>query len=119
MEADFRKASQSAVFLGEKSFVPAGQLFLSLLRRVSMQLVHFTKALGDQVPVMVTRSHLQVAGLPVAGTVEISLTPVHSFASSLPLANVGRGAYSRSLVCCGWVEIVNSASKSFVWLRIH
>jgi len=47
MEVDFMKVSQSARDLGEKSFVPAGQLFLSLLRLVSMQFTHFTMAFAE------------------------------------------------------------------------
>jgi hypothetical protein len=91
MEADFRKLSQSARDLGEKSFVPTGQLFLSLLRLVSMQFSHFTKAFGEKGPSIVTRVHLQVLGLPVAGVVEISTTPVHSLAPIMPLAKGGSG----------------------------
>jgi hypothetical protein len=34
---------QSRLFLGEKSFVLAGQLFLSLLRLTSVQPMHLTR----------------------------------------------------------------------------
>ena len=46
---------------------------------------------------MVTRSHLHDVGLPVAGVVETSLTPVHSLAPNLPFARVGSGVNSAAL----------------------
>merc|ERR1719473_1150607 len=64
---------------------------------MSKQFTHFTIGPGEYGPFMVARSHLQEAGLPFAGTVETSCTPVHSFASILPLANGGRGANSAFL----------------------
>ena len=84
-----RKLFQSDRLWGEKSFVPSGQLFLSMLRRVSKQSVHFTTGPGEKGPLRVNRSHLQDTGLPALGTVGIAIRPVHSLASSLPLAKAG------------------------------
>merc|ERR1719491_1917031 len=77
---------------GEKSLVPVGQLILSSVRRTSKQLTHFTMGPGEYGPFSVTRSHLHDSGLPAAGFVEISMTPAHSLAPSLPLAKAGSGA---------------------------
>jgi len=46
---------------------------------------------------MVTRSHLQEAGLPAIGVVQTSCTPVQEFESALPFAKVGSGVNSRLL----------------------
>jgi len=90
--AEARNVFQSDLLLGEKSLVPAGQLFFSSDLRTSLQFTHFTNGPAENGPFIVTRSHLHVAGLPAAGTVEISVTPVHSLAPCLPFASSGRGA---------------------------
>merc|ERR1719453_1856786 len=74
--------------LGEKSLVPSGQLLLSCVRRMSKQFTHFTTGPGEYGPFNVKRSHLHVLGLPTAGFVAISATPVHSLASTLPTVDV-------------------------------
>lgn len=88
---------QSEAPRGEKIFVPAGQLLRSSDLRASKQLEHLTSGPAEYGPLSVMRSHLQSGGLPGAASVEISMMPVHSFASCLPLASAGSGANSASL----------------------
>jgi hypothetical protein len=62
---------QSALLAGEKTLVFSGQLSLSLLLETSKQFVHFKSAPALYCPFKVTLSHLQPAGLPVFGVVEM------------------------------------------------
>ena len=68
---------QSSAPRGEKSLVPQGQLLLSCDRRTVQQLLHFTNGPAEYGPLRFTRSHLHVLGLPLAGLLGISRTPVH------------------------------------------
>jgi len=95
--ADLMKESQSSRVCGAKSLVPMGQLLLSFERRMSLQFLHTTTGPGEYGPFMVMRSHLHDLGLPTFGISEISATPVHSFASTLPFAKIGSGVNSAAL----------------------
>merc|ERR1719359_1961320 len=121
--ADLMNESQSSLFLGANSLVPRGQLILSLLRRTSLQLTHFTMGPGEYGPFMVTRSHLHDAGLPAAGSVETSATPVHSLASTWPFAKIGRGVNSAFLYAAvvgyksGTSHFTRSGSLGYLMFR--
>jgi hypothetical protein len=90
---------QSERLRGEKIFVPHGQLFASCDRRTSKQFLHLTNGPGEYGPFKVMRSHLQVFGFffSAFGLMDISMTPVHSFASDFPFAIAGRVANSANL----------------------
>jgi hypothetical protein len=68
--AEAMKVFQSSRVSGEKSFVPEGQLFLSLERRTSKQFSHFKRVLAEYLPLSSTFLQVQALGLPVFGAKE-------------------------------------------------
>jgi hypothetical protein len=68
--ADFIKVFQSSREVGEKSFVPDGQLFLSFERRTSKQLSHLRRNRAEYFPLSSTFLQVQPFGLPVFGASE-------------------------------------------------
>jgi hypothetical protein len=68
--ADLMKVFQSSREVGEKSFVPDGQLFLSFERRTSKQLSHLRRNLAEYLPLSSTFLQVQPLGLPVFGASE-------------------------------------------------
>jgi len=70
--AEAMKVFQSSRDSGEKSFVPAGQLFLSLDRYTSKQFSHFKRTLAEYLPTSSTFLQVHAFGLPAFGVEENS-----------------------------------------------
>merc|ERR1719265_2949064 len=89
---------QSSRDLGEKSFVPTGQLFLSSDLDTSRQLSHLKKSPPEYLPLSAILLQAHSAGLPFFGLgATSSFTPVQTAESPLPFATIGSGAKSRAL----------------------
>jgi len=67
--AEAMKVFQSSRDSGEKSFVPVGQLFLSLERYTSKQFSHFKTVLAEYRPLSSTFLQVHPVGLPAFGAV--------------------------------------------------
>jgi hypothetical protein len=61
---------QSSRLSGENSYVPYGQLYLSLERRTTKQFSHFKRTLAEYLPTSSTFLHVQALGLPTFGVAE-------------------------------------------------